>query len=158
MTPLMAAGRRTELRGLQCISEQINKAADLETLLSSVLEALDGYTARARAATMLDGLGFATSDLERPVADFSGGWGVAYDTPEIRSAYGVAGPGVLGAIGERLLHDTVDRDPAVAVEALLRGAFGSPDKWQVGNFKALGDTLSRATPLTVAASRSQTSV
>ncbi|MEJ6009711.1 hypothetical protein [Novosphingobium aquae] len=29
-------------------------------------------------------------------ADFSGGWGVAYDTPEIRSAYGVAGPGVLG--------------------------------------------------------------
>ncbi len=38
------------------------------------LEALDGYTARARAATMLDGLGFAASDLERPVADFSGGW------------------------------------------------------------------------------------
>jgi hypothetical protein len=29
-------------------------------------------------------------------AEFSGGWGVAYDTPEIRSAYGVAGPGVLG--------------------------------------------------------------
>ncbi len=29
-------------------------------------------------------------------AEFSGGWGVAYDTPEVRSAYGVAGPGVLG--------------------------------------------------------------
>lgn len=29
-------------------------------------------------------------------ADFSGGWGVAYDTPTIRSAYGVAGPGVIG--------------------------------------------------------------
>ena len=28
-------------------------------------------------------------------AEFSGGWGVAYDTPTIRSAYGVAGPGVL---------------------------------------------------------------
>jgi ATP-binding cassette subfamily F protein 3 len=38
------------------------------------LEAIDGYAARARAATMLDGLGFASSDLERPVADFSGGW------------------------------------------------------------------------------------
>ncbi len=38
------------------------------------LEAIDGYAARARAATMLDGLGFATADLERPVADFSGGW------------------------------------------------------------------------------------
>jgi ATP-binding cassette subfamily F protein 3 len=38
------------------------------------LEAIDGYAARARAATMLGGLGFAQSDLERPVADFSGGW------------------------------------------------------------------------------------
>lgn len=28
-------------------------------------------------------------------AEFSGGWGVAYDTPSTRSAYGVAGPGVL---------------------------------------------------------------
>jgi len=38
------------------------------------LEAIDGYSARARAAAMLGGLGFAASDLERPVADFSGGW------------------------------------------------------------------------------------
>ena len=38
------------------------------------LEAIDGYSARARAASLLAGLGFATSDLERPVADFSGGW------------------------------------------------------------------------------------
>jgi ATP-binding cassette, subfamily F, member 3 len=38
------------------------------------LEAIDGYAARSRAAAMLHGLGFAPSDLERPVADFSGGW------------------------------------------------------------------------------------
>ena len=38
------------------------------------LAAIDGYTARARAAAMLAGLGFAPMDLERPVADFSGGW------------------------------------------------------------------------------------
>ncbi len=37
-------------------------------------EAIDGYAARSRAAAMLDGLGFAPSDLGRPVADFSGGW------------------------------------------------------------------------------------
>ena len=38
------------------------------------LEAIDGYSARARAAALLAGLGFETADLERPVADFSGGW------------------------------------------------------------------------------------
>jgi ATP-binding cassette subfamily F protein 3 len=38
------------------------------------LLALDGYSARSRTATMLAGLGFAPTDLDRPVADFSGGW------------------------------------------------------------------------------------
>jgi ATP-binding cassette subfamily F protein 3 len=38
------------------------------------LEAIEGYVARPRAAAMLHGLGFGAADLERPVADFSGGW------------------------------------------------------------------------------------
>ena len=37
---------------------------------------LDGYTARARAAEVLHGLGFSEADLHRPVAEFSGGWRV----------------------------------------------------------------------------------
>ena len=37
-------------------------------------EAIDGYGARARAAQLLDGLGFANDTLENPVASFSGGW------------------------------------------------------------------------------------
>jgi simple sugar transport system permease protein len=39
------------------------------------------------------------------------------------------------------------KDPVAAFGALLMGGFGTPDKWAVGNFKALGDTISRATPL-----------
>jgi len=35
---------------------------------------IGGYEARSRAQAMLAGLGFAPSDLERPVAEFSGGW------------------------------------------------------------------------------------
>ncbi len=35
---------------------------------------IGGYAARARAAALLDGLGFLPTDIERPVADFSGGW------------------------------------------------------------------------------------
>ncbi len=38
------------------------------------LEAIDGYSASARAAGLLAGLGFSPDDLSRPVADFSGGW------------------------------------------------------------------------------------
>ncbi|MGD9788101.1 MAG: ATP-binding cassette domain-containing protein, partial [Sulfuricellaceae bacterium] len=37
-------------------------------------EAIDGYGAKARAAQLLDGLGFSTAELERPVSSFSGGW------------------------------------------------------------------------------------
>lgn len=37
-------------------------------------EAIDGYTAHARAAQLLRGLGFANATLERPVNHFSGGW------------------------------------------------------------------------------------
>ena len=38
------------------------------------LEAIDGYAARARAATLLAGLGFADARHADPVASFSGGW------------------------------------------------------------------------------------
>ncbi len=37
---------------------------------------IDGYSARARAAELLHGLGFSDEDFTRPVADFSGGWRV----------------------------------------------------------------------------------
>ncbi|NCN23418.1 MAG: ABC-F family ATP-binding cassette domain-containing protein, partial [Gallionella sp.] len=37
-------------------------------------EAIDGYGAPARAAQLLNGLGFASDVLQRPVASFSGGW------------------------------------------------------------------------------------
>ncbi|MFA6119806.1 MAG: ATP-binding cassette domain-containing protein [Sideroxydans sp.] len=37
-------------------------------------EAIDGYGAPARAAQLLNGLGFANDTLERTVASFSGGW------------------------------------------------------------------------------------
>ena len=38
------------------------------------LQEIEGYSAPARAAALLDGLGFSPTDITRPVADFSGGW------------------------------------------------------------------------------------
>ncbi len=37
-------------------------------------EAIGGFTARARAARLLDGLGFTPASIDNPVASFSGGW------------------------------------------------------------------------------------
>lgn len=42
--------------------------------LHAELEAIEGYTAESRAYQLLAGLGFSTSDAQRPVKDFSGGW------------------------------------------------------------------------------------
>ena len=42
--------------------------------LHARLQDIDGYGARARAATLLAGLGFADADFGSPVASFSGGW------------------------------------------------------------------------------------
>ncbi len=44
--------------------------------LHTRLQDIGGYAAPARAAEILDGLGFAQADHARPVADFSGGWRV----------------------------------------------------------------------------------
>ena len=46
--------------------------AELHQRLADV----DGYSAKARAAELLSGLGFTDADLTKPVAAFSGGWRV----------------------------------------------------------------------------------
>ena len=48
------------------------KIAELHHRLTDI----EGYSAKARAAALLDGLGFSQADLLRPVSDFSGGWRV----------------------------------------------------------------------------------
>ncbi|HIX61998.1 MAG TPA: ATP-binding cassette domain-containing protein, partial [Candidatus Halomonas stercoripullorum] len=63
--------RATE-RALSEARQQGN--AHREAELHGAIEALDGYSAQARAAQLLVGLGFCQADLTRPLADFSGGW------------------------------------------------------------------------------------
>ncbi|WP_258103431.1 ABC-F family ATP-binding cassette domain-containing protein [Marinoscillum sp. MHG1-6] len=42
--------------------------------LQERFEANDGYTLQAKAEAILEGIGFSTSDLKRPLREFSGGW------------------------------------------------------------------------------------
>jgi ATP-binding cassette subfamily F protein 3 len=68
----------TELRRVMAaIARAERREAALELAeLYAALQALDGYRARARAATIMHGLGFESAEHERPVAEFSGGWRV----------------------------------------------------------------------------------
>ncbi|SDJ76328.1 ATP-binding cassette, subfamily F, member 3 [Catalinimonas alkaloidigena] len=47
---------------------------DKLTRLQEEFELLDGYTMQARAEAILEGLGFSTDELQRPLREFSGGW------------------------------------------------------------------------------------
>ncbi|CAN5519892.1 ABC-F family ATP-binding cassette domain-containing protein [soil metagenome] len=47
---------------------------DKLTRLQEQFEALDGYTMQAKAEEILEGIGFETKDLQRPLKEFSGGW------------------------------------------------------------------------------------
>ncbi len=62
------------------------RIAEIQTRLADI----DAWSAEARAATILKGLGFSTEDQGRPTSDFSGGWrmrvalaGVLFSQPDL---------------------------------------------------------------------------
>ncbi|WP_108446107.1 ATP-binding cassette domain-containing protein [Halomonas denitrificans] len=65
-----------ELRRTEAALEQARQQGEAhrEAELHGAIEALDGYSAPARAAQLLVGLGFVQADLARPLSAFSGGW------------------------------------------------------------------------------------
>jgi ATP-binding cassette subfamily F protein 3 len=66
----------TELRALEQRLEQAERAHDGVAIgaLHDQLATIGGYDANARAASLLDGLGFNQEQISQPVAAFSGGW------------------------------------------------------------------------------------
>lgn len=66
----------TELRALEQQLEQAETAHDGVAIgaLHDQLATISGYDANARAASLLDGLGFSQEQISQPVAAFSGGW------------------------------------------------------------------------------------
>ncbi len=64
-----------ELREVQAAIAE-SEASDSPGLhvLYERMEAIDGYTAEARASRLLHGLGFAASEYTKAVSEFSGGW------------------------------------------------------------------------------------
>ncbi|MGH8699256.1 MAG: ABC-F family ATP-binding cassette domain-containing protein, partial [Burkholderiales bacterium] len=79
---------------------------------------VDGYSARARAAALLDGLGFAPADLERSVAEFSGGWRM-----RLNLARALMCPSDLLLLDEPTNH--LDLDAILWLESWLAGYRGT---------------------------------
>jgi len=84
-TPALATGALdftldgdAELRRIEADLRAAEEAHDGEAIAHLHMDYgnIDGYSARARAAALLHGLGFKDEDFERPVAEFSGGWRV----------------------------------------------------------------------------------
>ncbi len=67
-----------ELREIESalIAAEANHEGEKIAELHHRLSDIEGYSAKARASALLDGLGFTQADLARPVSDFSGGWRV----------------------------------------------------------------------------------
>jgi ATP-binding cassette subfamily F protein 3 len=67
-----------ELRAIEkaLVEAEANHQGEEIGELHARFSEIGGYSARARAAELLDGLGFKNADLDRPVSDFSGGWRV----------------------------------------------------------------------------------
>lgn len=57
------------------LAEAAHAGEDIAELHQRLAD-IEGYSAPARAAALLDGLGFKQADLTRAVSDFSGGWRV----------------------------------------------------------------------------------
>ena len=85
-TVLDADRERTALLAEAATATDPNRIAEIQTRLTDI----DAWSAEARAATILDGLGFPTADQARPTSDFSGGWrmrvalaGVLFAQPDL---------------------------------------------------------------------------
>jgi GAF domain-containing protein len=98
-------GARTEMRGLQLVSERINRAADLESLLASVLESLEEFFTFSHTAILL------WDDANRRLTTIAS------------RGYGKSGIGAEVALGEGLIG-TVAREKRLlrlsSLEADLR--------------------------------------
>ncbi|HQS36726.1 MAG: ABC transporter ATP-binding protein [Methylotenera sp. 24-45-7] len=55
---------------------EANHQGELIAELHQRLSDVDGYSAKARASELLNGLGFSQASMQQPVATFSGGWRV----------------------------------------------------------------------------------
>jgi ATP-binding cassette subfamily F protein 3 len=110
----------THLRNLErrlADAEATNNGSLIGELHAALADA-DTYTARPRAEQLLEGLGFKTQELERPVSTFSGGWRM-----RLNLAQALMCPSDLLLLDEPTNH--LDLDAIIWLEEWLRRYAGT---------------------------------
>jgi hypothetical protein len=112
------AGKRTEVRGLQWVSDRINRASDLESLLDVVLQALDEYFHFEHTSVLL-----FDESRDRLVTMASRGYGESGIGAEV-----LVGQGLIGAVARerRMLRVTSLEADLRYGRAVRREAAGRP--------------------------------
>jgi adenylate cyclase len=109
---ISAEGLRTELRGLQWVSDRVNRSTDLDSLLDAVLEALDTFFGFRHAMVLL-----AEEPGARLVTMASRGYGDAGVGAEVAT-----GDGLIGTVArERREVISAEGGAALAAEIPLPG-------------------------------------
>jgi adenylate cyclase len=126
---IAAEGLRTELRGLQWVSERINRSGDLDTLLDAVLEALDTFFGFRHAMVLL--------------AEPPGGRLVTMAS----RGYGDAGVGAEVAVGDGLIGTVARERRVLRMSAIDQGlSYGRAVRREVLSADA-GASLAAEIPL-----------
>ena len=110
----------SELRRIEAALRAAEEAHDGEAIahLYEDYGHIDGYSARARGAALLHGLGFSDAEFEKPVAEFSGGWRV-----RLNLARALMCRSDLLLLDEPTNH--LDLDAVIWLEGWLRGYRGT---------------------------------
>ncbi len=106
------------LREIESRLEQVNDNGERHAELLADYEQAGGYSVKARAGSLLNGLGFLTEQHHSPVSDFSGGWRM-----RLNLAQALMSPSDLLLLDEPTNH--LDLDAVLWLENWLRAREGT---------------------------------
>ena len=72
--PILDIKHKIDLLTDRIASEAVEKDIEKLAILQSEFEIRGGYALQSKAEEILEGIGFRTIDLQRPIREFSGGW------------------------------------------------------------------------------------
>ena len=117
------------------VGNAASEPAEADPLIGETVAVAEWRKAENRTACAPFALASDAGGAGKPRrANFSGGWAVAFDRPDVRSAYGIAGPGLIP--DDRRLH--VENVAALEKQWPYARRFGPGENLPSGSFAGYG--------------------